>query len=42
MQSKTLYAGLWPRVAALCIDVLVLCAVFFPVFFPVTRLVKDV
>jgi len=32
------YAGLWPRFLALLVDVLLFCAVFFPV----TRLVKGV
>ena len=38
MPSGSRYAGLWPRFLALGIDVLVFCAVFFPV----TRLVKGV
>ena len=38
MPSQSRYAGLWPRFLALSVDVLVFCAVFFPV----TRIVKGV
>jgi uncharacterized RDD family membrane protein YckC len=38
MPSESRYAGLWPRFLALSVDVLVFCAVFFPV----TRWVKGV
>lgn len=38
MPANPRYAGLWPRFLALCVDVLLFCAVFFPI----TRLVKGV
>jgi uncharacterized RDD family membrane protein YckC len=38
MQKNTRFAGLWPRFLALFVDLLVFCAVFFPV----TRIVKGV
>jgi uncharacterized RDD family membrane protein YckC len=38
MENNRRYAGLWPRFLALCIDVAVFCALFFPV----TRLIKGV
>lgn len=38
MNKNTHYAGLWPRFMALLVDLLLFCAVFFPV----TRLVKGV
>lgn len=38
MREKIRYAGLWPRFAALFYDLLLFCAVFFPV----TRAVKGV
>lgn len=37
-QEKPHYAGLWPRFFALLVDLLLFCAVFFPV----TRMVKGV
>ena len=37
-QENTRFAGLWPRFLALLVDLLLFCAVFFPV----TRLVKGV
>jgi len=36
MNDGPRFAGLWPRVLALAVDILVFCAVFFPV----TRLVR--
>lgn len=38
MRSKVQYAGLWRRLLALLVDLLLFCACFFPV----TRLVKGV
>jgi uncharacterized RDD family membrane protein YckC len=38
MSSRSRYAGLWPRFMALGVDLVVFCAVFFPL----TRLVKGV
>ncbi len=38
MTGEARYAGLWPRFWALCVDMLLFCAVFFPT----TRLVKGV
>lgn len=38
MRSSGKYAGLWPRFLALLVDLVVFCAVFFPV----TRLLKGV